>query len=231
MEKISKGALSRIRVLTQAREVMNVHGSHITLRQLAELMEVKVSAITNHFPTREQLFVEISRDYDVQFNALIKDTRWQQPLTLHLMAEQYSAIMDLQYAYRSAILGITQAIGKENALMKQVLSSYRENRKGVRSFMEQMVKQDILDPCILQPELFQTVQFQLVNLFTTWLLSLSLYDSRAGYRKMKPLYLKGILYLLKPYLTPAALHSLPGIDFDAVARKRPLRTSLPASKN
>jgi AcrR family transcriptional regulator len=210
---------------------MNMHGSHITLRELAALMEVKVSSITNHFSTKEQLFVDISRDYDLQFNALISDARWQQPLTLRLLAEQFSAIMDLQYAYRSAILGITQAIGNENALMKQVLSSYRENRKGVRIFMEQMARQGMIDPAILEPELFETVQFQLVNLFTTWLLSLSLYDNRAGYRKMKPLYLKGIVYLLRPYLTPAMLDSLADIDFTIVAGKRPIRTSSQASKN
>ncbi len=216
----SKGTITRLRILHQAREVMNVHGSQITLRQLATLMGEPISSITNHFPAKEQLFIEISREYDRHFQSIIVLPDGQEPFSLRVIVRLYADIMDLQYDYRCVILGITQAIGSQNALMQQVLASYRENRKGVRAYTQMMVQASILHEDILQKDNFETIQFQLVNLFTTWLLSLSLYDTQSGYNKMKPVYLKGIIYIFRPYFTKKALGQLEEIDFKYLSKNK-----------
>jgi hypothetical protein len=83
-----------------------------------------------------------------------------------------------------------------------------------------MVQASILHEDILQKDNFETIQFQLVNLFTTWLLSLSLYDTQSGYNKMKPVYLKGIIYIFRPYFTKKALGQLEEIDFKYLSKNK-----------
>ena len=72
MQKLSKGAITRQTLITDARKVLNENGISLTLRELSSKMGVTIGRITNHFPTKDHLFVALSEDYEIQFNQLMK---------------------------------------------------------------------------------------------------------------------------------------------------------------
>ena len=64
-----------------------------------------------------------------------------------------------------------------------------------------LVKQGSLSERLLHTDVFPVFLFKFVNLFTTWVISLEIYDSDKSYEEMKPIYLRGIFSCFVPFLT------------------------------
>jgi hypothetical protein len=88
---------------------------------------------------------------------------------------------------------------------EQVTGSYKTNSKQVGQMVNVLVDAGLIRQELQQPENFEVFCFQHVNLFTTWVISLEIYYSTSSYKKMKPVYLKGIFGCYYPYLTKKGL--------------------------
>jgi AcrR family transcriptional regulator len=201
MANYKKGIEMRQHIIREARMVFNDKGLHLTLDQLAGKLNLTKGRITNYFPTKDELFVALSQDYDIQFQELMLQFSGEIKMSFEWLVKVFSAVMDLQYAYRSAIIFVATTSSSQKEMHNQITKSYKTNSKQVSQSVESLLKAGLVKPFILDSKAFEVFCFQYVNLFTTWVISLEIYHSSSSYKKMKPVYLKGILGCFYPYLT------------------------------
>lgn len=212
---IRKGELSRNKIVEQAREVFNRKGSQITIQELAKELDEGVSYITNHFRTKDHLIVAIAAQYEQKYYEIFQMTG-EDLGSMDKIARFVSSIMDLQYDYRCAILSVVASSNSQKVLFKQIQESYHKNVANFAAFAGMLVHFKLVKDQLLQKEELNVFQFQYVNLHTTWVVSLELYDHPAGYKKMKPLYLQGILNCLLPYFTAKGMKQYKALDFKKI---------------
>ena len=201
MANYKKGIEMRQHIIREARMVFNDEGLHLTLDQLAGKLNLTKGRITNYFPAKDDLFVALSQDYDIRFQELMMQFGGERKVSFEWLVKVFSAVMDLQYEYRSAIIFVATTSSSQKEMHNQITKSYKTNSKQVSQSVESLLKAGLVKPFILDPKAFEVFCFQYVNLFTTWVISLEIYHSSSSYKKMKPIYLKGILGCFYPYLT------------------------------
>jgi AcrR family transcriptional regulator len=211
MANYKKGVEMRQNIISEARRIFNREGLYLTLDQLATKLGITKGRITNYFPTKDELFVAISEDYDMRFNELMLSFRGEQKVSFNMLEVICSAVMDLQYEYRSAIIFVTTTSTSQKEIHKHITKSYKTNFKQVAYSVQTLVDAGLVKPAILEQQHFDVFAFQYVNLFTTWVISLGIYHSTSSYRKMKPIYLSGILSCFYPFLTKKGLTQFAGL--------------------
>ncbi|RPA66736.1 TetR/AcrR family transcriptional regulator [Cyclobacteriaceae bacterium YHN15] len=205
MANYQKGVVMRQKIITEARKVYNSNGLNLTLNQLATILNLSKGKITNYFPTKDDLFIAISKDYDQQFESLLSNFEVKDLQGFRLLGSICSAIMDLQYEYRSAIIYVSSVNSGQKEIHERVTESYKSNFEQVRLSILPLVDAGLVKNEILQPEKFEVFSFQYVNLFTTWVISFEIYHNTKPFAEMKPIYLNGILGCFFPYLTEKGL--------------------------
>ena len=208
MANYKKGIETRSSILNEARKVFNEEGIRLTLDQLAGKLNITKGRITNYFPNKDHIFVALSQDYDNNFSQLLSSFDFMGEMTFQQLAEVYSAIMDLQYEYRSAIVFVATTSSAQIEMHSQITSSYKTNSEQMESSIRMLVNNGLVQPEILEEPNFEIFRFQIVNLFTTWVISLEIYHSGRSYSEMKPVYLKGILNCFYPYLTKKGMQQM-----------------------
>jgi hypothetical protein len=86
-------------------------------------------------------------------------------------------------------------------MSEQVARSWNKSLVGVKILFQNMVNSNLLEQKVLEPENFEVIKFQYVNLLTTWLVSYTLYDHKLSLKDAKKIYVKGVLGLFRPYTT------------------------------
>lgn len=205
MGNYKKGIEMRQNIIEEARRIFNKDGLHQTLDQIAEKLGITKGRITNYFPTKDNLFVALSQDYDLRFQELMTSFGGNQTISFEWLATVYSAIMDLQYEYRSTIIFAATTNSAQKEMHEQVTRSYKTNGQQVSQMLKVLVDAGLIKPELKEPEHFEVFCFQHVNLFTTWVISLEMYYNTSSFKKMKPVYLKGIFGCFYPYLTKKGL--------------------------
>jgi AcrR family transcriptional regulator len=201
MGNYKKGVEMRQSIISGACRIFNNEGLHLTLEQLASKIDSTKSRITNYFPTKEHLFLAITQEYQAQFEKLVAQMRENQVPSIQSLTDRCSRYMDLQYDFRCAIVFAAHINSSQKEVHSQVTENYSRNLNGVRISIEGLCNAKLVKPELLEQEHFVVFSFQFVNLFTTWLISQELYYSTESYPSQKPIYLKGIINCLLPYLT------------------------------
>lgn len=192
-------------IIQEARKIFNKEGLQLTLDQIAQKLGITKGRITNYFPNKDNLFVALSQDYDLRFQELMASFGESQEISFDWLATVYSAIMDLQYEHRSTIIFAATTSSGQKEMHEQVTHSYKTNSKQVSQMVNVLVDEGLIKPELQKPGNFDVFCFQHVNLFTTWVISKEIYYSTSSYKKMKPVYLKGIFGCYYPYLTTKGL--------------------------
>jgi AcrR family transcriptional regulator len=206
--KLSKGEVTRNHIVDQSRKIFNKEGVLLTLTELASRLEVTIGRITNHFPTKEHLFVGLAGDYEEKYAALMKSFSWEDDFSFTRLSMLVSKLMDLQYEHRCVMIFSASAGLNKTVMTEQISLSWNNNLKGFRILIETLVYQGLLDERVLQEDHYLILKFQHINLFTTWLVSYTLYDRARSYKKMKPTYFKGIMMVFFEYATPKGKQQL-----------------------
>lgn len=201
MAKYPKGIESRSIILAEARKLLNEKGLNQTVDMLAKEMGLSRGKITNYFPTKESLLVNIMREYEYALGVLLRDnSEDEKPGFL----EQYrilSKILDIQFEFRCAIAFLSVSGSFHPEIHQHVEASFLNRLEGIRMRLSAMVAMDLLVPAILKQPDLDIYCFQYTTLLTTWVVCQEMYYSRHGLEKMKPVYLLGVLNLYIPYLT------------------------------
>lgn len=216
MVKTTKGLRSKQEIVATATDILNRKGIQTTLRELAAEMGQNISHITNHFRTKDHLIKGIAEAYEEAFQATLARFGNNENLDFETVKRLFSAVMDVQYAYRSAIIAVFASSNSQKVLYNQTMQSYARNRDNIRAFAEALVAAGLIERSILEQPAFAVFQFQFVNLFMAWLVNLELYDADKGYAGMKPVYLEGIMRCFWPHLTPEGRTAFDALRFDAL---------------
>jgi AcrR family transcriptional regulator len=201
MNKYPKGVESRNQILTETRKLLNEKGLNQTMDVLAKEMGLSRGKITNYFPTKESLLVNIMREYEYAIGVLLKENEEEDQTEFVIQYKILSQILDVQYEYRCAIAYLSVSGSFQPEIHQHVESSFLNRLEGIRMRLNAMVALNLLLPGILkQPEL-DIYCFQYTTLLTTWVVCQEMYYSRQGFESMKPVYLRGAMNLYIPWLT------------------------------
>jgi len=201
MHKLSKGEITRQALIIDVRNALNENGISLTYRELSSKLGVTIGRITNHFPTKDNLFVALSENYEIQFNQLIKSLSVKAAPSLTQVFQSALKVMDLQYEYRCIFMFIYSASPNQHIILNQVSTKWKNNLSIFTMMISGLVKAKILDKSILRKETFEIFRFQHINLLTTWLISFSIYDKTLPLTRCKKVYAKGVMMTFYPYLT------------------------------
>ncbi|MFD2200758.1 TetR/AcrR family transcriptional regulator [Shivajiella indica] len=200
-KKLTKGERTRESILNEARRVFNEEGFFLTLSAISKKIGITSGGITNHFPTKEHLIVGLAEQYELEIEQLTSTLDYGSGLDFKKIVTFYGRIMDIQFKHRSVILYFSAAHQSQTVLFSQVTKTWVYRQSRLELMANAFVKAGLVDSNILDPQEFPIFRFQWINLFTTWLVSYSLYDSGKEYEEMKPIYLSGILRVFDKYLT------------------------------
>jgi AcrR family transcriptional regulator len=200
-KKLTKGEKTKESILNEARRVFNEDGIFLTLSAISKKIGITSGGITNHFPTKEHLFVGLAEQYESEIEEVISAQDINLFRDFEKIVNYFGTIMDIQFKHRSVILYFSAAHQSQTVLFSQVAKTWIQRQSRLEKLANAFVNEGLLEREILDPNEFPVFRFQYINLFTTWLVSYSLYDSDREYEEMKPIYLSGILRVFDKYLT------------------------------
>lgn len=211
--KNQKGKQTRMAILEQARVIYNKKGIYLTLDKLASAIKIPKARITNHFSTKDKLFLAILAEYEDILGRVMEENKalYESPQ----LADQVAIlgkIMDIQYEYRSAILYLTVFAQGQDELRAHVKQTFQRNRLAIRKRLERLVNEKVIRPQILEPPSLESFMFIYVNTVTQWITYFDMYDGGKQIEKAKKVYLKSIMeHVYGPYLTSKGKKQLANI--------------------
>lgn len=202
MKKQSKGVQTRKNIIDQVNKLYNRTEKILTLDELAGELNLTRSRITNYFPRKEQLILAIYEEYSKKLDKLIKTYNPDnEKLNLKSLVDYYSKIMDLLFEYRFAISYLFVNPLNDEELARHLEETYEENKNRLFNRIKILVVSGLVDKELLEQKNFDAFSFQHTNLLTTWVISYRIYDNKAGFKNMKPVYLRGVLNCYLPFMT------------------------------
>jgi AcrR family transcriptional regulator len=202
MEGISKGARTRNKIIEQVNMLFNEKEKLLTLDEIASEMKLTKSRITNHFPKKELLILGIFRQYEKELLQLPESHKPDgDSAGFKNLIGYYSTYMDLIYKYRFSISFLFVNPLKDEELTRHIRDTYEDNKKRIYARVQSLVQEGQVNEKVLKASAFDVFLFKYTTLMTTWIISLKIYNWDAGYKNIKPVYLKGIISCFEPYLT------------------------------
>lgn len=219
-KKLAKGEETRKVIVDTARKTFNEKGVSITLDTLAKEMGIPKGRITNHFATKEKLFLAILADYEQQLTQLrTTDQNSYETRTMTELVLLLSTAMDLQYEYRCAILFLAVLSPGQEEMRTKIHQGKARNTQIIKIRMAGMVKQGLLEKRILNDNEYELLVFVYLNTMTQWVIYFDMYDQDRGYETMKPIYIQSIIeHVYGPYLTAKGRKQWKAIDVRELIR-------------
>lgn len=203
MAKYAKGLESRASILTRSRQLLNEKGLGQTMDGIANALGLSRGRITHFFPTSASLMMGIMRDYEHELSTMIHDFDYRTGPDFDSSFLLLDKIVDLQYAYRCALLYLSTVNKGQGELHQHIEGAFFNRIDAIRMRTIVKVSEKLLHPKILDKENWEVYCFQYTSLLTTWVISQELYYSRHPITKMKPVYVVAAMNLYLPYLTIA----------------------------
>jgi AcrR family transcriptional regulator len=201
--KSIKGEQTRLKLLEEARVFFNREGIWMTLEKVAQGIGVNKSLISNHFSTKERLFIAIFQQYELELGAFVMsqmEVRGQDPFAA--LFQLLRGVMDIQFKYRCGMQYLNQLHATQAEMREQLEVNYARNKQTIRLRVEHMVAEGLVRPSVLEPINWDAFLFVYVNLLTHWVIHKEIYDSSKSLEEVKSVYLRGFfLHTFGPYLT------------------------------
>lgn len=215
MKKIAKGDLTRKLIVETARQIFNEKGINLTIENLAMEMGIPKGRLTNHFSTKDKLFLAILSEYEEKLADKIVELKdYYLSKSLADMVLVISRVMDVQFEYRCAITFLTVLSPGQIELREQIQRGIRRNLSNIQLRLNEMVKNKLLIPEVLEDEKFKSFSFVYVNVLTQWVNYYDMYDANKEYTSVKPLYIRSILeHVYQPYLTQKGRKEFLALDY------------------
>jgi AcrR family transcriptional regulator len=189
---------TREKILDKALEMFNERGiEYVGLRELAGVLDMRVSNITYYFPTKDNLVYEISLGLSKSNSEIIVSGG---KLTMFSFLEMQYRLFQNHQHYSCLLLSFVHLM-KQN---KQIASAYRKTQEIRRATIKSNFKL-LSDAGYLKPENDDTFGFltsavALISRF--WLSEAAIsFRTMSGHDQIK-YYLNLVINLLLPYTTP-----------------------------
>lgn len=224
MSKLQKGNLTRKAILEKSRKAFNEKGILLTLDTISAEIGINKGRVTNHFSTKEKLFLAIMSEYEELLGQKLSEIKEKyRSSKLIDIAEITSYIMDIQYDYRCCILYSIINRPSEKELIEHITLTHIDKSKRLRERISAMVKDGIIDPGVLRGNKWKAFLFLYINQMSHWVIHLDMFDSQEGYKSVKPIYLMGVMtHVYGPYLTEKGVLELQALKFEKIANWSPI---------
>lgn len=218
-KKLMKGDLTRKKILDDARAIFNEKSINLTLDNLASEMGITKGRITNHFSTKDKLFLAILADYEEKIDNLASTLGPHfRSSSLHDYFFALSRVMDLQYQYRCCIIYLNVLSPGQSELREHTYRQSQIRMASIRKRTEILIEGKMINKELLEKGNYDAFIFVYVNLLTQWVIHVDMYDMEKGYKEVKPLYMRAIFeHTYGPYLTAKAKKELLKIDFEQMS--------------
>jgi AcrR family transcriptional regulator len=216
MVTLSKGEATRRSIVEQARIIFNERGIDITLENIAREMGISKSRISNHFPTKDSLFMAILKEYETELAQLVVALHEKgYGDSLQSYVDGLGDMMDVQFKYRCGIIYLNLLSPSQHELKAHTQETFQRNQLSIRSRFQKLIRANVLDEKILEEPHWSAFVFVYVNLLTQWVVYFDMYDSPAEYAQCKSKYLRGIIHhAYGPFLKTKGKKELEQLRFE-----------------
>lgn len=202
MQPYKKGALTRINIVENARTQFNEKGIGLTIEQLAKELGLIKSRITNHYPTKDSLFLAIIDEYEKKLAEYISAFQWNQSgPDFHHLKRLLLGVMDIQYAYRCSIAYSSAIMPTGNELAQRISATAKSNKENIKRRLKVMVEKGLLEKRLLKKAELDLFFAGYLNLLTTWVTTIELYQANLSLKSIQHQYMQAIMRCYLPYLT------------------------------
>jgi AcrR family transcriptional regulator len=202
MKASTKGEITRQEILQKVNDLFNESGIDHTLVQISKSIGIGKSRITNYFPKKEDLIINLLREYEVEMADWVSN--YQSKTGIRNFSEYIpylAGIMELMFQYRR-VISISLINSKpEGDVVHHMTSRYEMNKRQIRDRMEAFAKNGLIREELLEPERFEVFIFQFFCMTSNWIVMYNLLDADRDFKLVKVRYLKSILCCLDSYLT------------------------------
>jgi AcrR family transcriptional regulator len=212
-QKKRKGQITRDFIIAEALRIYKMEGVFLTLKDLTFKMNVGTSFITNHFPTKDDLFVALLENYEITLAKVLSAFEWRGEINFQQQVMYLSLAMDVQYEHLPVTL-ISLVGGQSHKVNKQISGKWQAQQAKLQQKLKLMVSAGLLLDSILEEKNYASFEFAYINLLTTWLVSFTIYQRQRGYSKVKAEYLKGIMHCFFPFLTAKGKRQFNALKFN-----------------
>lgn len=221
-KKLPKGELTRKHIMDTARKIFNEKGVTMTLDNLAKEMGMPKGRITNHFATKDKLFLSILDEYETKLGEMrarmVEYYEGNSMLDIVLLLD---AAMDIQYEFRCAILFLAVLSPSQVELKNRIMDGKQRNLAVLKKRTGNMVKNGLLDKDILKDKEFSQLTFLYLNTLTQWVIYHDMYNHEESYAQMKHIYVSGIVsHVYGPFLTAKGKKQLDEINFRKLGKSK-----------
>ena len=113
---------TREKILDRALEMFNERGiEYVGLRELAAVLDMRVSNITYYFPTKDDLVYEISMELKKANSGIMV---WNEHMTMAGFLDMLRQVFNNHYRFRCLLLSFVHVISQN----KQVAASYKKTQ-------------------------------------------------------------------------------------------------------
>jgi AcrR family transcriptional regulator len=198
---MSKSLMNRReKILDKALETFNEQGiEYVGLRELAAMLNMRVSNITYYFPTKDDLVYELSLQLS-QSNAVIIVTK--ENLSIKEFLQMLHSVFQNHLKYRCLLLSVVHLM-KQN---KHMATAYKKTQgirnSTIQSNLEILIHGGYLNIADENEMAFLVSMLSLVSRF--WISESAVSNREVGIEKQLHHYLNLVTKLLLPYATSKA---------------------------
>lgn len=209
MKQPTKGERTKSEILERVNAFFNIHGLDHTIAELAEHIGMGKSSITNYFPRKELLIINLLRQHEQQLDALV--SKYQPGEKIYDFGNFIpflSDVMDLMFRYRGVIAYAMVNPGISDEILPHIRRNYAQNKERIRMRLEKFNLNGLVTSDLLDPETFEEYFFQYACMSSNWIISHNLLNPEKNLETVKLRYMRSILCCLKPYLTEKGAENL-----------------------
>jgi AcrR family transcriptional regulator len=192
------------KILSKALEMFNDRGiEYVGLRELAAILDMRVSNITYYFPTKDDLVNQLSLDLNKLNSELVIAN---EHITVLTFLEMLNSVFANHVKYRCLLLSFVHLMEQNKAISARYQKTGKDRNSVMKSNIKALAKSGYLKIKDEKDIDFLTSTLSLIIRF--WISEAAVSHSRMGVQEQISHYLSMIMKLMSTYATPKAKKEL-----------------------
>ena len=188
---------TRQKIQDKALEMFNERGiEYVGLRELASILDMRVSNITYYFPTKDDLVYELSLELGKANSEVIAE---RQNLTMTSFLELFHRVFQNHVKYRCLLLSVVHLMKQNKHMAETYKQTQKERNAAITSNLQVLVQEGYLNMSTEKEMELLVFSISLISRFWISEAAISYYDLTTEEQIRR--YLTLITKLLMPYAT------------------------------
>lgn len=186
---------TREKILDRALEMFNERGvEYVGLRELAGLLDIRVSNITYYFPTKDDLVYELSQQLARSNSAIIVEDKNSSMITF---LEMLQRVFENQHRFRSLLRSFVHIMTQNKRVLESYKNTHTVRRTTFASNIHSLVANGYLKVENDERLNFLVSAMSIINRY--WLSEVAVFSTHLSREQQIRQYLLLIMNLFEPY--------------------------------